>query len=58
MELPEWEGCNFDLARALTDNASRDLANANVSSSSKDEDANANANMSLQGFSLQGFSSS
>ena len=30
MEPPEWEGCNFDLARALTDNASRDLANSNM----------------------------
>ena len=30
MELPDWEGCSFDLARALTDNASRDLANSNM----------------------------
>ena len=28
MELAEWEGCSFELARALIDNASRDLANA------------------------------
>ena len=30
MELPELEGCSIELARALTDDASRDLANANV----------------------------
>ena len=30
MELPEWEGYSFDLAWALTNNASRDLANSNM----------------------------
>ena len=31
MELPEWEGYSFELARALGDAASRDLANAQMS---------------------------
>ena len=30
MELPEWEGYSFELARALIDDTSRDLANANT----------------------------
>ena len=30
MELPEWEGYSFELARALVDAASRNLANAHM----------------------------
>ena len=34
-ELPEWEGYSFELARALTDDTSRDLANANTTPQQK-----------------------
>ena len=35
MEPPEWEGCGFELARALVGAASRVLANAQMSSEEK-----------------------
>ena len=35
MELPEWEGYSFELARALIDDTSRDLANANTTPQQK-----------------------
>ena len=35
MELPEWEGYSFELARALIDDTSRDLANANATPQQK-----------------------
>ena len=35
MELPEWEGRSFELARALIVDTSRDLANANTTPQQK-----------------------
>ena len=39
MELPEWEGYSFELARASGDAASRDLANAHMSLEEKSKAA-------------------
>ena len=35
MELPEWEGYSFELARALIDDTSRDLVNASTTPQQK-----------------------